>query len=723
MHSSIPVAPQFPSASQVVKRLLRLWRRRLGLFLLVFGVVLVCGGVVIWSLTPKYSATSTVVLTTQNTDPLAPMGQQQSQAVEDDRPSTEAAMLQSRDVAAAVLKQYPPLPAPPASGLAPRLCKLGVGFLCHKTVPMTEQEREQAEIGGFLKNLTVMPELHSRILDVTVSSTNGQRAAELADAVVTNYQELALAKQTADLNRVASWLDARTEQLRQRWLDAVGKANAFDVSNGLSNQANGDSSDPLIDKQISETTLSLSQAQARLAQAQARADALRQASKSGDTAALIDAAQQPIVVSSANSLTQLESARQQMAAQFGRQYPGIKSLDQQIASTRASLRAATGAALGNIKADLLATRAEVKQLTDYLNKLREQAAHESGPQAQFRSLSQEAASARTVYETFLEHSKEVVDRAALLEPPVAFVSHSAVPSSPTFPNRKKLLAGLAIVAVILGFGVILLLDYLSVAFGDVDDLRGAVQLPLLTTIPMVQNSGRTIARHVIDDPFSRASEAVRSLAGQLSLARGAEDRPHSVLVTSASAEEGKTTLAVWLGLTARFGGQRVLIVDGDHRRGTLTRHIPGSGGPGMTDLLSGQATLREVIQTDPDTRVDFIAAGTATTKPYGTGDIARLRALIGTLKGSYDLIIIDSPPLLAMTDGYVYASIADQTIFICRWESSSRRAVTSCLERLRAYGASIPGIVISMVDHRSTLALGDDYSRREMKLINKLYNS
>lgn len=724
LHPSVSAGGQFPEASQLLRRVVRIWRRHLLLFSVISAIIIAAGVSVIWSLTPKYSATATVVLTTQNTDPLAPMGQQNNQTVEDDRPSTEAAMLQSRDVAAAVLKQYPPLPAVAPSGLKARLCKLGIGTFCQKQEPMTAEEREQANIGGFLKSLTVMPELHSRILDVTVTSTNGERAADLADAVVTNYQTMALAKQTTDLNRVAEWLDDRTDQLRQRWLDAVSKANSFDVSNGLNNPSSGDSSDPLIDKQISETALNLSQAQARLAAAQARSDALKQAAKSGNTAALIDASQQPIVVSAANSLSQLESARQQMAAQFGSRYPGVKSLDQQIASTRASLGAATSAALGNIHSELVASEAEVRQLSTYLKKLQSQSATESGPQAQYRSLSQEAASARSVYETFLEHSKEVVDRAALLEPPIAFVSHAAVPSQPTFPNRKKLVAGVVLVAIIVAFGVILLLDYLSLAFGEVDDLRGAVQLPLLTTIPLIPRGGRgQIARHVLEDPFSRTSEAVRSLAVQLSLARANEDRPRCVLVTSASAEEGKTTLAIWLGLTGSFGGQRVLIIDGDHRRSTLTRHLPGSGAPGMTDVLAGRATLSEVVQTDLDTRVDFIAAGEAMTRPYGTGDITRLRALIGTLKSSYDLIIIDSPPLLAMTDGYVYASIADQTIFICRWESSSRRAVVSCVERLRAYGARLPGIVVSMVDHRSTLALGDEYSRREIKLINKLYSS
>ena len=633
-------------------------------------------------------------------------------------------MLQSRDVAAAVIGQYPPPPTVATSGLRDRLCKAGVHFVCRQVIPMAAQQREQVGINGFLASLTVVPELHSRILDVTVSSDDGARAALLADAVVTNYQAIALARQTADVNRVADWLDARTNQLRQRWLDAVNRANAFDISQGLSNPSSGDSSDPLIDRQISETALSLSQAQARLASAQARADALAQASRAGNTDALLNTAEQPLVVASANALAQLESSRQQLAAQFGGRYPGLISLNRQVATARANLQAATSSALSSIREDLVAARAEVKQLTGDLNGLRAQAGHESAPQAQYRSLSQEAASARSVYETFLEHSKEVVDRAALLEPPIAFVSHAAVPSRPSFPNRPKLFAGLVIVALVIAAAVILLLDYLSVAFEGVDDLRGAVQLPLLTTIPVVPKAGKNvIARHVVDAPFSRASEAIRGLAAQLSLATRDGDKPRCVLVTSASAEEGKTTLAVWLALTVRLGGQKVLIIDGDHRRGTLTRHIRGGAALGMTDLLAGRATLTEVIQTDPDTGVDFIAAGSAMTRPYGTGDIARLRTLIATLKSSYSLVVVDSPPLLAMTDGYVHASIADQTIFVCRWESSSRRAVISCIERLRSYGAQIPGVVISMVDQRSTLALGDEYSRREMKLINKLYNS
>jgi succinoglycan biosynthesis transport protein ExoP len=714
MNNQFPVAAFMqPTGGYAARRLLRAWRRHIGLFLLIFFIAAVAGGFVVFTLKRSYTATATVVLTTQNADPLAPEGQQPANVVEDDRPATEAAMLQSRDVASDVLTALPPLPEAPAFGLRTSLCGMGLTFVCEKAAPSTPQFRQEAEIAQFLTSLTVVPELHSRVLDVSVTADDGARAAALANAVVVSYQTRALAQQSADVDRIAAWLDGRTEQLRQRWLDAVNKANAFDVAQGLTNTGNGSADDPLVDSQIAQTAVNLSAAQARLAAAQSRADA-----------PTVDAAQQPIVVASTNALAQLESARRQQEAEFGRDYPGVRALSDQIASTRASLNAATGTAIGNIHETLVAARAEVAQLSTYLNALKAQAGRQSAPQAQYRSLTQEAQSAQTVYQTFLDHSKEVVDRAALLEPPVAFVSHAAVPTRPTFPNHPKLMAGVIIVALMLAIAVVLLADYLSVGFGDVDDLRGAVQLPLLTAIPLVAASGkRLIARHVLDEPFSRASEAVRGLAAQLSLMVRDGDRPRSVLVTSASAEEGKTTLAVWLALTVSVGGHRVLLVDGDHRRGSLARHMAGKTKLGMTDLLAGRATLAEVIQTDPDTKVDFIGAGQPMTSSFGTGDIMRLRAIMATLKATYGLIVIDSPPLLAMTDGLVHASIVDQTIFVCRWQSTSRRAVVGCIERLRAYGAQIPGIVVSMVDQKSTLALGDDYSRREMKLINKLYGA
>jgi capsular exopolysaccharide synthesis family protein len=207
------------------------------------------------------------------------------------------------------------------------------------------------------------------------------------------------------------------------------------------------------------------------------------------------------------------------------------------------------------------------------------------------------------------------------------------------------------------------------------------------------------------------------------LLAGEQAGPRAVLITSAGPLEGKSTLALWLATTARQTGQRVLLVDGDHRRGTLMQDANAKEAPGLTDLLARKATLKDVVQIDPRTNVSFISAGTASACSFGSADIVRLRRVMNSLKKSYSLIVIDSPPLLAMVDGLVLGSIADQTVFVCRWQHSSRQAVMASLDRMRTYGAQVAGIVVSMVEQEATLDFNGDYSRRESELINRFYGS
>jgi capsular exopolysaccharide synthesis family protein len=707
-----------------VKQALRVWRRHVRLFLICFFAIFIPGVAVLETLKPSYTATAFVAISPQATDPLAPPGQPQAAiGVDDDLPSTDAAVMMSRDVAGAVLTQIPPLPTASGFSIHGFLCNLGPLFLCPAQVETDPLVKQQHEVDAFLKTLVVTPELHSSVIDVAVTAKTGARAALLANAVVTNYQRLDLAQQTAAANNVAAWLDMRTGQLRQRWLDAVNTANAFSVSHGLTNAGNETTQDPLVDRQVADMAANLGAAQARLAAAQAQADALHDAATHGDASALLALPEQPILVAAASSLIQLQSTRGQLAAEFGADYPKIKALDRQIAATQAILSRQTTAALGSIGASLVAAKAEVGQLNGTLNQLRAQAGGQSAAQAQFVSLNAEAASARTVYENFLEHSNNLVNRAALLVPPVVFVSHAWAPSEPTFPNKRKLGMAVLVLALVAGMAAVFTKDFFSEGFEEADDLRAYVKLPLLATIPIVEARNRSIARYILDSPFSRASDAVRGLAATLSLLAAGDGGARCVLVTSAGAHEGKSTLAVWLALTVRQGGKPVLVIDGDHRRGLLMQSPGTPSKRGLTDLLTGSAAPEEVIQTDTFTKLDFIAAGNAMSGPFGAEEIERLRGVVSALKRSYSLIVIDSPPLLAMIDGLVLSNVADQTVFVCRWQQTSRKAVTASLERLHAYGARISGIVVSMVDANSTLAFGYDYSRREIGLISRLYSS
>ncbi len=707
------------------KYFLRIWRRHIWLSLACFFGVLVVGGTVITMLKPSYTATAVVAISPQDADPLAPSGQQDNNSSgDDDLPATEAAIMQSREVAAAVLAQFPPPPETPGLSFRKILCWTSIAALCPPLAPMDPRERQQAEINEFLSQLTAVPVLHSRIINLSVTAATGERAAQLADAVVASYQRISLAQQTENLNGVASWLDGRTMELQRRWLNAVHTADAFGVAHNLTNADYGVQSPPLVDTQITNMAASLGEAQAALAAAQARANTLREAIRHGHADGLVSLPDQPILVSAANTLIQLESDRNQLRAEFGPNYPRIKALDGQIAATQATINEQTNAALASVGDSLSSAQSQVDQLTDNLNQLRAQASDQSAPQAEYRTLAAEASNAQTIYQTFLQHSDEVVNRAELLEPPVVLVSHASVPLYPTFPSMLKLALAVFILAVVAGITATLLADHFSNGFEEADDLRAAVPLPVLATLPFVPaGRNRSITRHVLEAPFSRTSEAVRGLASKLSLLAADATTPRAVLVVSAGAIEGKSTLAAWLAMTVRKGGQAVVVIDGDHRRGMIMQDNTPPKKLGLTDLLSGSATAAEIVQTDPETKVDFIAAGSAMSGPFGAKEIAKLRDLISTLRNSYNLIIIDSPPLLAMTDGLVYGSVADQTVFVCRWQQTSRNAVISGLNRLHVFGVNVSGIVVSMVAQKSALAFDGDYSQREQRLIKHFYDS
>lgn len=710
----------------VIRQTLRAFLRHRFLFAMTVLGVLVAGAAVMLTLKPRYTATATVVVSGRaQQDPLAPNGQQQNQAPPDDSlVQTEAAMIHSRDVAAAVLAQLPPPAAAQHVGMRDRLCHMGAGFLCRAQQPVDPAVQRARDEDAFLNNLTIIPEAHTQILDINVVDGDAARAAALADAVVTNYQRLALARQTADINRVAAWLDSRTAELRQRWMDAVEKANAFDTAHGLTNTSEGSTSSPLIERQIADTAANLSQAQGRLAAAQARADALRDAASRGDARAAVALSQEPILVSTANALMQLQSTRQEEAATYGPQHPRLRALDQQIAVTRASLAAETQAALNSIREDQISARAEVDRLNENLDLLRQKAGGQSAPQAEYRTLDQEAQSARTVYETFLEHAKEVVDRAALLQPPISLVSHASAPDVPSFPNRKKIGMGLVAVALAAGAGIVLLRDYFTAGFTEIERLRAAVPLPLMAVIPKVRaRTEQGVRRHVIDHPYSRATEAVRSLVMQLSMRVHDGGQPLCLAITSAGPEEGKSTLALWMATIARRGGQKVLVIDADHRRGMLDQYLTDvtTGRPslGMSDLVTTGARVEDVIRTDPDTGFDYIPAGRTMEHAFSPVEIRRLRAMLVELKRSYELIIIDCPPLLGLSDALVHANMSDQVIFVCRWKSTAQRAVMACLERLETSGAPLAGVVATMVEDNAMDVMGYSYGNRDIKILSR----
>ena len=191
---------------------------------------------------------------------------------------------------------------------------------------------------------------------------------------------------------------------------------------------------------------------------------------------------------------------------------------------------------------------------------------------------------------------------------------------------------------------------------------------------------------------------------------------------SATGGEGKTTTAIWLATALSQAGRKVLLIDGDHRRGTILHRLEGRAGAGFAELVSGLEDPARLTQRDMNDRFDYITAGTPMTRPFGPAEFATLQSLLNRFRDEYDLVIIDTPPLLAMTDALIFAQIADATIFVCRWNSTTRQAVAGSINRLARSGASLIGVALTMVDRGRLSLFSDEYRRADQRLIEGYYS-
>jgi capsular exopolysaccharide synthesis family protein len=286
-----------------------------------------------------------------------------------------------------------------------------------------------------------------------------------------------------------------------------------------------------------------------------------------------------------------------------------------------------------------------------------------------------------------------------------------------------LFGGAVSLSWIWGIVLVLVAEHLDTGFTDARLVRQWLPVPLLAIAPQVRTNRRSrhqVSRYVTEKPFSLAAEAARSIVTSMTLA-GSGSPSLSLLVCSAVAKEGKTTIATWIARAAAQSAQRVIVIDGDTRNPSLHRSFGGVNQAGFSELLSRRHALSELIQHDQESGVDYISSGRQPVPSYGHASLNEVEEALDALKRQYDLVVIDSPPLMAMADGLLFSSIADMTLFVCRSRRTSRGIAARALERIQQSGGNVIGVILSIVKTSRTSPYGDEFGRANGRDIRKYY--
>ena len=282
-------------------------------------------------------------------------------------------------------------------------------------------------------------------------------------------------------------------------------------------------------------------------------------------------------------------------------------------------------------------------------------------------------------------------------PELVASNYATVPDEISFPRWELFLAANMVLGLGAAIGLVLLSELIDSSVRTPRDVSEHIRLPLLGFVPMVQPAPATrrdIARLVVSDPMAAVAESFRQIRTNL-LFSAPVDQLHSIAVTSAARDEGKTTVATNLAITIALSGRRVLLIDANFRRPALAEVFGLAGATGLSNVLTNQAQLADAAQATDVPNLKVVTTGPTPPNPAELLGSAMMRGLLDQADAEYDLVIFDSPPALLVSDTLMLATMVDGVVAVVRASTTSRGMVGRMRDQLHRVRSHILGAVLN----------------------------
>lgn len=554
-------------------------------------------------------------------------------------------------------------------------------------------------VDNFLDRLDVTPDGRSRVLTITFVSESPELAAKVANTVA----ELYLVEQLDakyEATRVATeWLTDRTAEMREKVKASEDAVEAFRRQAGLL-EGKGVT---LASQQVAELNTQLILARSMRAEAEAR---LRQVqnllSDPAGTDSVTEVLASPTIVKLKEQEADVTRRAAEFATQYGPKHPRMINVQAELADIRAKIELEVHKVVQSLRNETAVARARETSLSVGLEALKSNVGRANGAEVRLRALEREANANRALFENFLTRLKETTAQQDLQRPDARLISRADVPGKPSYPRKKLILGAASFSSLLLSLGLAFTLDRLDAGFRSAEEIEGALKVAGLGLVPLLsglRNRGRDPVSYVLSRPASAFAESLRTLHTALQFGDpGAA--PRTVLITSSVPREGKSTIAIaWARLLAK-SGRKILLIDADLRHPRIGTALRLDAGPGLADLLHTGGSWRDALRRDEAAGLDVMPAGSSSASPTDLFASPAMRDLLAEAGSQYELVIIDSPPVIPVAESRILASLVDRTVFVVRWNGTPREVCGLGVKHLAESGATIAGAVLSMVDVR-----------------------
>lgn len=711
--------PETEEGDQVdVRELLRMVMRRKWL---IVGITLICAllvGLAVSQITPRYTSVSKVMLDARRSQVITDEEVVSDLDLSDQVVNGEAAVLRSnvliekviREIGFDRLEMLDPENKPPS--LLGRAKQAVGGLIGTEPAPQPSPEgaataRMERLVRAIRKGQNVRREGDSFVISIWMETEDPALSTLLANTIAEQYIGAQLTGRRETAQRASASLEDRVAELRAQVEEAEAaveqyRAEILILEGGSLGAAA---------VQLQELNNQLIVARSDRIAAEARYGTIARIIEEKGMGAVANIVTSPLI----ETLNEELLAATRKDAVWGERYdidhPERVRLAAEIAGIEEDLIREVAKVVEVWKNELEVARFREAAMQKSLSEVEERLLAISRATIGLRQLEREAGANRQTYEGLLERLNETRTQEQLQEPDALLIERATIPDAPSTPRPGLMTALGGMTGAALAVGLVFFLELTGIAFRSVRELEAETGLPVLAAIPDGHwRNPRKAFDALRADPYGIYGERIRHLRTAL-LMRDGRDVSRSILLASSVPGEGKTTTALALAHMSALAGKSVIVIDCDLRRSMLQAAFRWKMEHDFVDFIENRCDIEEAIHSDPDLGFDVLVATGSHPETADQLSAKWLKPLIDQLKQVYDVVLVDAPALLAVSDALVLAQAVDSRVYLVRWNETPRSAVSKGLAAFDEMGLALDGTVMTIVDDsKSPDAYASEYA-------------
>lgn len=560
---------------------------------------------------------------------------------------------------------------------------------------------------GIQAALRVEGGTQSQIINIYYESDDPELAADVVNAIADAYSEFGLEARLSRLKDTSSWLSEQLEELKLTLQNSEQRLRDFRLNQNLMDT---DQQERIAATQLQNLNTELIRAQTQLSQAQELYSQVQRLDSSNtDYLSLGPVMENGSIRDLVREEGNLNRKVQELSERYGEKHPKMIAARSDLASAQANLTREISKAVENIRKDYRLKQVQVDNIRNLIAKTTDELQNYQGDSFELTRLEREVENNRRIYESFLGKLMETNVSSDYDASNIRIIDRSTVPEYPVKPRGALIIAASLFLGAFFGVVYAFARELLGNVFKTPDQLEQELELPSLGVTPLVKKKRNAVPpeHQYINDQRSTFAEAINTIRTGL-LFSNIDNPPKTILITSTTGSEGKTTLAINLAVSLSQL-DKTLLIEMDLRKPAVGKDLGIKSSSGLSDLLAGKTDTNLFHPVDGAPNLSVITCGTIPPNPMELISSKRFTDLLKSLKENFNHIVIDSPPTLPVSDSSVLAKMVDATIVAVKAEDTKISMAKETIARLRKVNANITGVVLTQASPQKMSYYGEHY--------------